>query len=100
MAQEPVTCIVAAADGVRIRILVVPGASRDEVVGVHGDALRVKVSAPPEKGRANAAVVELLARALGVRHGDVAIASGHGGRRKVAVVRALTADTVRLRLGL
>lgn len=87
-------------DGARIALLVVPGASRDTIVGLHGDALRVRVSAPPEKGRANDAVVALLAAALGTRRGAVEIDAGHGSRRKSAVVRGMTPDEVRRRLGI
>jgi uncharacterized protein (TIGR00251 family) len=76
-------------NGIRLRLMVVPGASRDRIVGPHGDALRVQVAAPPEKGRANAAVVALLARTLGVRRKVVAITAGHGSRRKIAVVEDL-----------
>ena len=87
-------------NGVRFPLLVVPGASCTEIVGVHGDALRVRVAAPPEKGKANAAVCTHLARSLGVRKADVRIVAGHGGRRKSVEVTGLTAAAVRDRLGL
>lgn len=48
----------------RLTVKVVPGSSRDQIVGWLGDALKVKVTAPPEKGRANAAVVAILADRL------------------------------------
>jgi len=88
------------ANGVRFRLLVVPGASRTEIVGAHDDALRVRVAAPPEKGKANSAVCTHLAKHLGVRRADVRIAAGHGGRRKSVEVTGLDAATVRERLGL
>ena len=59
-----------------------PGGSRDEVVGRHGDALKVKVSAPPEGGKANAAVCRLLAEAFGVPKSSVEVVSGRTSRRK------------------
>ena len=93
-------CVEPLDDGARIALLVVPGASRDLIVGVHGDTLRVKVAAPPERGRANDAVVALLAGALGTRRTSVEITSGHGARRKSAVVRGMSADEVRRRLGI
>ena len=61
---------------IRIRVKVVPGASRDEIVGWVGDRLKLRVAAPPEKGKANAAVAGLLAGALGVPRAGVRIAAG------------------------
>lgn len=63
--------------GVTIRVKVVPNASRNKVAGLLGDRLKVAVSAPPEDGKANQAVCELLAKALKqpVRH--VTVAAGH-----------------------
>jgi uncharacterized protein len=65
-----------------IAVHVQPGAARAGVVGRHGDALKVKVAAPPEKGRANAALARLLADELGLRAADVEVVTGHGSRRK------------------
>jgi uncharacterized protein (TIGR00251 family) len=65
--------------GCRLRILAQPGARRDGVVGVHGDRLKVAVRAPPEDGRANAALEELLSAALDCR---CTVVQGHGDRRK------------------
>lgn len=77
-------------DAVRVAVRVVPGASRDEVVGAMdapgGARLRVRVAAPPEDGRANDAVRALLARALGVRSSGVEIVVGQSSRDKVVRV--------------
>ena len=71
------------ADGsVVIRLHVQPGAGRTAVVGRHGDALKVRVAAPPERGRANDACAELLARVLGVAEADVRLSSGQSSRSK------------------
>jgi uncharacterized protein len=70
------------ARGIRFAVKVVPGASRDRVVGELGDALKVAVSKPPEAGAANAAVVELLAAALGVPRAAVQVLHGHSSPRK------------------
>jgi uncharacterized protein (TIGR00251 family) len=70
-------CITADEGSVLIRIKVVPGGSRDQIAGTLGDALKIKVSAPPEGGKANAAVCALLARALGVAKRDVTVIAGH-----------------------
>jgi uncharacterized protein (TIGR00251 family) len=69
-------------DGVFLRVQVQPGAGREGVVGVHGDSLKIQVVAPPVSDRANAAVVSLLARALGVTAESITITSGLHGRRK------------------
>jgi uncharacterized protein (TIGR00251 family) len=66
-----------------LRVRVSPGASRTELVGRHGDAWKVRVSAPPEDGRANDAVLTLLADRLDLPRRSLEIVSGHGGRDKV-----------------
>lgn len=68
--------------GVVIDVHVQPGGSRDEVVGRHGDALKVKVSAAPEGGKANAAVCRLLADAFDVPASSVVVTGGAKSRRK------------------
>ena len=85
-------------DGVRFAIKVVPGASRDRIVGALGDALKVAVKKPPEGGAANAAVVGLLAAALGVPASRVQIARGHATPRKQIRVSGLSAAQVRQKL--
>lgn len=77
-----------------LSVLVQPGAARTAVVGRHGDAVKVRVAAAPERGRANAALVDLLAAELDVRRADVEIVSGHGGRTKRVRVRGVSADRV------
>jgi uncharacterized protein (TIGR00251 family) len=82
----------------RVRIRVVPGAKRAAVVGWHGDAWKVRVTAPPERGRANDAVVELLAARLGVAARDVAVVSGVSSRDKVVELRGVSAEEAERRL--
>lgn len=79
-----------------VRVWLVPGASRSGVVGAHGDALKIRVSAPPERGRANAAAVALLREAL--RPAVVELVSGESTRRKTFAVRGLDAPEVVHRL--
>ena len=70
--------------GIEVSIKVVPGASRSEVAGVLGDRLKVRVAVPPEGGRANRAVEELLKAWLGAK--EVAIVAGRSGREKTVLV--------------
>lgn len=74
-------------EGVVIRVKAVPGASRDQIAGVLGDRLKVKVAAPPEGGKANKAICALLAKELGVKPGQVEIVSGATNPEKVVRVR-------------
>ena len=82
----------------RIALRVAPGAQRAKVVGRHGSAWKLRVTAAPEDGKANEAVVRLLAETLGVPRSDVAIVSGHGARDKVVSLTGLGADEVEQRL--
>lgn len=78
-------------DGSALTVWVVPGARRTEVVGYHGDALRVRVAAAPQKGMANKAAAELLGRFLGAK---VRLAAGATSRRKRFVVVAVNTETL------
>ena len=86
--------------GCTFAVRVQPGAPSDALLGSYGTALRVRVSAPPERGRANAAVAALLAEHLGVAARDVAILAGQHGRQKTVRVAGLSPEEVRRRLGL
>jgi uncharacterized protein (TIGR00251 family) len=73
--------------GIRLAVRVAPKASRSRVVGLADDGvLKVQVAAPPEDGKANAALIEALAAALGVPRRDVVLASGAAARRKLVDV--------------
>jgi uncharacterized protein (TIGR00251 family) len=85
-------------DGVTFAVKVVPGASRDEIVGSYGDGLKVRVAAPPEGGAANAAVVRLIAATLGVALGQVRVTRGLTSPRKQVSVSGVTVDAVRGKL--
>jgi hypothetical protein len=82
----------------RIELTVSPGAARSELVGRHGDGWRARVAAPPERGRANRALVELLADALGVPRGRLTVVAGQTARRKVVEVEGLDASEIDRRL--
>lgn len=72
--------------GVRVAVRLAPRASRTRVLGPHGDALKIAVTAPPVEGEANALLVKLLAKRLGVAKGAVRIVSGETSRDKVVEV--------------
>lgn len=79
------------ADGIAFDVLVSPRASRPRLGPVHGDRLKLAVTSPPVDGEANAAVVELVAKALGVARGAVTITAGLSSRRKTVTVRGVDA---------
>jgi uncharacterized protein (TIGR00251 family) len=72
-----------------------PGAGRTAVVGRHGTALKVKVAAPPDGGRANEAVTKLLAETFGVKAAQVVLASGESSRHKRFRITGVESDDVR-----
>ena len=86
------------AAGIRLALKVVPGASRDRVVGELGDALKLAVSKPAEGGAANRAVVKLLARALDVAEANITLVRGHAGARKEVLVAGLSVQEISARL--
>jgi uncharacterized protein (TIGR00251 family) len=82
----------------RLQVKVVPGASRDRIVGMLGDALKVQVSAAPERGRANDSVIQLLASALSVKPAQISIVAGHTQPRKALEIQGLEQEVMRQRL--
>jgi uncharacterized protein (TIGR00251 family) len=84
--------------GVRLMLKVVPGASRDRIVGVLGDALKIAVSKPPADGAANKAVVKLLADTLNLPVGNVSIVRGQSNPRKEVVIIGVSASDLNARL--
>jgi hypothetical protein len=78
-----------AAASTRLRLRVSPGAGRAAIVGRHGDAWKVRVTAAPENGRANEAVLRLLATTLAVPRDAVTLVSGHGARDKIVELAGL-----------
>jgi uncharacterized protein (TIGR00251 family) len=83
----------------RLRIRVSPGARTTELVGRHGDGWKVRVAAPPERGRANDALVGLLAERLQVTPAELSVVAGRSSRDKVVELRGLAADEAARRLG-
>lgn len=74
---------------------IVPRARATAVAGTHGDAIKIRVAAPPVDGAANAELVRFLAAQLGVPAARVTIAAGTGGRRKTVAVEGMEANQIR-----
>ena len=82
----------------RLRVRIRPGASRAGVVGRHGTSWKVRVTAPPEHGKANEALLDLLAETLAIRRANVELVAGAGSRDKVVVLRGLDEGEAERRL--
>lgn len=80
------------------QIKVLPRSSRSEVAGMHGDALKIKITAPPVEGKANDEIIRFLAKRLGVKSGQVSIVSGDHSQIKTIAVAGLTGHQVCERL--
>ena len=78
----------------RFRVHVQPRASRSEIVGLHGDALKIRLTAPPADGVANDALVALLADVLGIARAAVRIVSGETSRGKIVEVDGANVENV------
>jgi len=90
--------LTSSADGVLLPLKVVPGASRTRLVGLHGDALKVQVAAPPADGQANAAVLDLLATQLAIARRNLQLCSGSQSSQKIIAITGLSAEQLRQRL--
>jgi uncharacterized protein (TIGR00251 family) len=77
-------------DAFTLAVKAVPGARRDEVVGWLGDRLKIRISAPPEDGRANQAICRLLASELGIRPSAIAITRGGSSPEKTLTLAGIT----------
>ena len=83
----------AADQGVLVSVSVVPGARSDGIIGEHGGRVKVRVSAPPERGKANEAVVALLVVATGASSGRVV--AGHAHRFKSILLEGVDVESVK-----
>ena len=89
----------ASGDGVMLTVRVLPRASRNQVVGIEQGAIKIKLTAPPVEGAANAALIEFVAGWLGVRKSAVSIVSGEKARHKRVQVMGLAVEAVNKKLG-
>lgn len=87
-------------DGVLIAVHIQPNASRSACAGQHGEALKLRIAAPPVEGAANEALTHFLADRLRVPLRNITIQSGERSRRKQVLLRNTTLETVTERLGL
>lgn len=87
-------------ESLRLEIKVVPNSSRDAIVGWLGDHLKIRVQAPPEGGKANQRVLELLANKLRISISDIALIRGGTSQHKAVEIRGLTGDALRAKLAL
>jgi uncharacterized protein (TIGR00251 family) len=85
-------------NGLAFHVIARAGGRKNEVRGVHDGALRVSVTAAPEKGKANAAIVELLAAALELPRGRIELVAGETNPRKTFLVRDIDAEELERRL--
>jgi uncharacterized protein len=90
--------IIGHADGCILSVRAQPGARRNGIVGEQAGMLKVAVTAPPDKGRANDAIVEVLAEALGLKRSQIDLVSGPTSRQKKLLVRGMTAETLQNKL--
>nr|WP_303652666.1 DUF167 domain-containing protein [Paludisphaera mucosa] len=79
-------------EGVLVNVHAQPGARRSGVLGEHAGAIRVAVTAAPDKGKANAAILDVLAQALGLRTSQLALISGETSRRKRVLLADITPE--------
>ena len=85
-------------DGIALAIKVVPGSSRQRVVGEYGDGLKITVTAAAERGAANEAVIAVLADSLQIAAANVRIVRGHQSPRKEVLIVGLSAEEIERRL--
>lgn len=97
---EPPACLQVHPDHLRLTVHVMPGAKRTEAAGLHGDALKIRLAAPPIDGRANAALVAWLAAELDLPRTSVDLWQGAGSRRKVLRLHGADASRVWERIAL
>ncbi|TDI27569.1 MAG: DUF167 domain-containing protein [Acidobacteria bacterium] len=86
-------------DGVVVPVWVIPRSSRTQLAQIRDGRLAVRLNAPPVDGAANAALIRLLAKRLGVPRHAVRIVTGERARQKGVLIHGLTADELRGRLG-
>jgi uncharacterized protein (TIGR00251 family) len=80
--------------GVLLPVRAVPRAAKNEIQGVHGDALKVRLQAPPVEGKANQALIRFLSDTLDIPRSQLSVASGETGRNKAVLITGMTRETL------
>jgi uncharacterized protein (TIGR00251 family) len=88
------TWITKADNAVVLTLRIVPRSSRNEICGEHGDALKIKLQAPPVEGKANKALIEFLAETLGIHRNNISILSGDTGRNKRVAITGISSQEI------
>ena len=81
-------------DGVILKVYVQPKARKEQIVGLHGDRLKVAVTEPPDKGKANEAVIQLIASTLRVAASNVELLRGQTSRQKDVLIQGVTCAAI------
>ncbi len=81
-------------DGVRFDVMAKPKASRNAIIGVHDGALKIAITAAPEKGKANKAIVNLLSRLLKIPKNSIKIVSGETSSRKIIAIEGVSSEMI------
>jgi len=92
--DEPALRVEKCSNGVRFCVKVIPGSSRTIIAGILGGMLKVKIAAPPEKGKANQTLIEFLSRFLGVHKKQITISAGATSPVKTLQVAEITPQQV------
>ena len=92
------SCLTQTPEGVVIAVHACPRASKNAVQGLHGEALRVRLRAPPVDGKANEALLEFMAETLGIPARNLRLVSGETSRQKRVLARGLTVAQAQARL--
>jgi uncharacterized protein len=84
--------------GVLLHLRAQPGARREGIVGVQADRLKVAVHAAPEKGKANAAIIEVLAEELGLKRSQIQLVSGETSPKKTVLIKGESIEMLQARI--
>lgn len=89
MGQTPPFQVTESKNGARLSVVVVPKASKSALAGIHGEAVKIRLAAPPVEGAANEELINFLSRALEAPKSSLSIVSGQSSRRKIVEARGL-----------